>query len=54
MKKYKTIIADPPWQYKANHDRNGSARGHYTTMSDADITAMPALRVAVVVGYPTN
>ena len=41
MKKYKTIIADPPWQYKANHDRNGSARGHYTTMSDADITAMP-------------
>ncbi len=60
MKKYKTILADPPWRYrdtlgyntyKESYPRKGNKtiRGvekHYSTMSDEDIVALPVADLA--------
>lgn len=40
MKKYKVILADPPWQYHRNSGF-GVAENHYNTMSLEDIKALP-------------
>ena len=39
-KKYNIIYADPPWSY---NDRgcSGAAAGHYTTMTLAEMKALP-------------
>ncbi len=44
-KKYKVIYADPPWQY-AQKNVNGAARKHYSTMTVADICALPVAELA--------
>lgn len=44
-KKYKVIIADPPWSYE--NDKNpGSAASHYNTMSIDEICALPVSKLA--------
>lgn len=45
MKKYKTIIADPPWQYE-NGACEGAAERQYAVMSNADIYALPVAELA--------
>ena len=40
MKKYKTIIADPPWQYN-NTGVEGSAEQQYPTMKIQNICQLP-------------
>jgi len=37
--KYKTILADPPWQYR-NDGVDGAAQKHYPTMKTEDIAQM--------------
>lgn len=37
---FQVIYADPPWQYRRNAGQ-GVANNHYSTMSDAEIAAMP-------------
>ncbi len=39
MTLYRTLIADPPWQYR-NAGGNGAAENHYPTMSIGDICSM--------------
>ena len=39
-RRYGTIYADPPWSY-SNQGTRGAARGHYSTMTIAEICAMP-------------
>lgn len=50
MKKYKIIYADPPWSYKVwSEDKKvaqGTAKGHYNTMSLEDIKALPVKKLA--------
>lgn len=43
--KYKTIIADPPWQY-SNNGGNGAAENHYQTMATAELCALPIDNIA--------
>ena len=43
--KFNVIYADPPWSYK-DAGCNGAAAGQYTTMSNADIAALPVHRLA--------
>ncbi len=46
---YKTIVADPPWQYQkdtANGAKPGAAEAHYSTMSMRDIAALPVSDLA--------
>ena len=45
MKKYKVILADPPWAY-SNKVSNGAASDHYQTMSIRDIKRIPVWDVA--------
>lgn len=40
MSKYGVILADPPWNY-ANAGCRGAAENHYSTMTVADICALP-------------
>lgn len=41
-RKYNIIYADPPWSYQNWCDKkNGAAKAHYDTMSQADIEALP-------------
>lgn len=47
-KKYKAILADPPWSFK-NYSKKGEDRNvnrHYKTMSLADIKALPIYKIA--------
>lgn len=47
-KKYKVILADPPWQFK-NYSKKGEKRNanrHYDTMSLADIKNLPVHKIA--------
>lgn len=48
MKKYQVIYADPPWAYRAWSDKGKgrSAESHYSTMSLADIKALPVGELA--------
>lgn len=48
MKKYKVIYADPPWAYRAwsEKGKGRSAESHYSTMSLADIKALPVGELA--------
>lgn len=39
-KQYRTVIADPPWQYDVSH-RNGAAAKHYPTMTVDELCALP-------------
>ncbi len=43
--KYGVILADPPWQY-ARSGVEGSAAGQYSTMTVADICALPVADIA--------
>lgn len=45
MKKYKVILADPPWAY-SNKVSNGAASDHYQTMNIRDIKQIPVWDVA--------
>jgi N6-adenosine-specific RNA methylase IME4 len=40
FKKYKIILADPPWQYQ-DSGCNGNCEDHYVTMSIKDLCALP-------------
>lgn len=42
---YRTIVADPPWRY-ANAATKADARKHYSTMSLAEICALPVADLA--------
>lgn len=49
--KYRTIVADPPWEYRNTGTVNSwgtrtDAAGHYETMRDADICALPVADLA--------
>lgn len=44
-KKYKVIYADPPWSYYNKRTR-AAADKHYSTMSVADIAAIPVEQIA--------
>lgn len=48
MKKYKVIYADPPWAYQvwSKKGQGRSAEKHYSTMSLADIKALPIKELA--------
>lgn len=55
MKRYRTIVADPPWRYRSTDiltrgwhrtasvetSKPRTAEGHYTTMTNAEIAALP-------------
>jgi len=43
--KFRTIYADPPWQYD-NQGTRGSTDNHYLTMPTADIAALPIEKLA--------
>lgn len=45
MKKYKTILADPPWNYGIDHWKY-SAEKNYPTMTVKDICTLPVSSVA--------
>ncbi len=46
-KKYNIIYADPPWSYQNWCDKkNGAAKAHYETMTQADIEALPVGKIA--------
>lgn len=46
-KKYNIIYADPPWSYQNWCDKkNGAAKAHYETMTQADIEALPVKNLA--------
>jgi N6-adenosine-specific RNA methylase IME4 len=44
-KKYNIIYADPPWHY-SDKGSSGAAENHYSTMSIADICALPIKNIA--------
>lgn len=59
--KYRTIVADPPWRYRSgdilmrgwrktaiveSSKASRSAEGHYTTMTNAEIAALPVRELA--------
>jgi N6-adenosine-specific RNA methylase IME4 len=44
-RKYKTILADPPWSY-SNQGTRAATGNHYNTMSIDDICALPISRLA--------
>lgn len=51
MKRYRTIVADPPWEYDTTGRRNSRgtatcAAGHYATMTDAEIRDLPVADLA--------
>ena len=54
MKKYKTIVIDPPWRYSNAHV-SGAAENHYPTMSDEEIMSLsiPADNDAVLLCWAT-
>lgn len=49
---YRTIVADPPWRYRSSvpqtrvSHHTASAEDHYSTMSNAEIAAMPVADLA--------
>jgi N6-adenosine-specific RNA methylase IME4 len=45
MKKYRIIIADPPWNY-SNSSARGAAENHYPTMKVDEICNLPVEKVA--------
>ena len=45
MKKYKLILADPPWQY-SNKSSNGAADNHYNTTDFYSLTRLPIEKIA--------
>lgn len=45
MKKYKTILADPPWDYN-NSGCRGAAKNIYPTMKDTEIYNLPIPQIA--------
>ena len=45
--KYKTIIADPPWNYN-NSGCRGACENHYPTMSVAEICKLPICSLAEI------
>ena len=45
-KKYKTIVADPPWSYPESGGGNRVVNAHYKTMSNSDIYNMPVSDIA--------
>jgi len=49
MTRYRTIVADPPWQYqKAKQDgyQRGAAENHYETMPVSEIARLPVADLA--------
>ncbi len=46
MKKYGVIYADPPWAYQNKCLNKGGAARHYTTMTLAEIQALPVAAMA--------
>jgi len=46
MEKYSVILADCPWNYLNSHDKNGSVRSHYNTMTDKEICELPINNLA--------
>lgn len=46
MKKYGTIVADPPWSYRVNTGVQGAVGEQYGTMTNADIAALPVAESA--------
>jgi N6-adenosine-specific RNA methylase IME4 len=49
--RYRTIVADPPWQYASKPatgkaDRRAAAEDFYPTMADAEIRALPVAELA--------
>jgi len=45
MKKYRVILADPPWSYRMNSG-SGVAENHYNVMAISDICALPIEKLA--------
>lgn len=45
-KKYKIILADPPWGYRDKSLNRGGAERYYNTMSQADMESMPIQDIA--------
>ena len=43
--RYRTLIADPPWQYR-NTGINGAAEKHYPTMSTQELRSLPVSSLA--------
>lgn len=57
MTRYRTIVADPPWRYRSTDIltrgwhrtasvESSKATGHYTTMTNAEIAALPVSDLA--------
>jgi N6-adenosine-specific RNA methylase IME4 len=46
VKRYRTIVADPPWAYRVNSGVQGAVGSQYGTMSNADIAALPVGAIA--------
>ena len=46
MKKYKIILADPPWAYRNMGNIQATAIAHYQTMNNQDICDLPVNDIA--------
>lgn len=44
QKRYRVILADPPWSYR--NGGNGAAKNHYSTMTNHQLHALPVHRLA--------
>lgn len=42
---FKTIVADPPWEYRSSGG-NGAAANHYPTMTEQELLELPVAQVA--------
>lgn len=40
-KRYEVLLADPPWSYYGDANKNAAAGKHYSLMTDAQIQALP-------------
>ena len=41
MKKYKIVLADPPWSHYGDPNKDAAAGKHYTLMSQQDLACLP-------------
>ena len=56
-KKYKTIYADPPWQFQNRTGKVAPEHGRltrYSTMTLEDIKALPVEEIADEIGYSSS
>ena len=45
-KKYDIIVADPPWSYFGDKNKNAAAGKHYDLMSQEELAALPVKDLA--------